>query len=277
MIVITGASAGIGRALAIQLHADGACLVLAARRIDKLDALNAELGGKHLCVRCDVAERGDCDALVAAAVERFGRIDTLVCNAGYGFVRRVHEMTDDEHLAMYRANVLGTTMPIRAAVPVLRRNDVADGWRGQVVIVSSAAARRGLPFFGVYSATKAAQLSLAEAMRVELAGDRIAVTSVHPIGTDTDFFSTAEKGSGAVIDTPGRGWAKQSVGHVARAIVAGIARPRPEVWPSRPSRWALALAATMPRLTDVVMRRQARSIERAQAGVSAPAAGRADA
>lgn len=265
VVLITGASAGIGAALARELHARGARLVLAARRLDRLEALNAELGGRHLSVAADVASDADCARIVDEAVRHFGRIDTLVCNAGYGLVRQVAETSDEEHLAMYRTNVIGTVGCLRATVPHLRRNEIRDGYRGQIVIVSSAAARRGLPFFGVYSATKAAQLSLAEAARAELAVDRIAVTSVHPIGTDTDFFTSAEKLSSATLDVPGRSPIRQSASRVARTMARAIERPRPEVWPFRPSRVALLLGSLMPRLTDVAMRRMAAKVAAAQA------------
>ena len=89
VVVITGASAGIGKALAEMLAPRGAKLVLAARRADRLDALNAALGGNHLSVVTDVAKREDCKCLIASSIERFGRIDTLVCNAGYGYYRLV--------------------------------------------------------------------------------------------------------------------------------------------------------------------------------------------
>ena len=125
-----------------------------------------------------------------------GGIDTLVCNAGYGSVRTVAETSHDEMRRMFETNVFGTTDCIHAAVPIMRKQELRDGWRGQIMIVSSAAAKRGLPFFGPYSATKAAQLSIAEALRVELKADRIAVTSVHPVGTNTEFFDTAEKQTG---------------------------------------------------------------------------------
>src|SRR5687767_9536752 len=96
VVVITGASAGIGRAVAEDLHRRGAKLVLSARRMGKLEELNATLGGGHLCVGCDVAVTEQCRGLIERAVERFGRIDTLVCNAGFGVVRTVAETTPEE-------------------------------------------------------------------------------------------------------------------------------------------------------------------------------------
>src|SRR3954452_1471035 len=90
-VVITGASAGIGKVLAESLAGAGARLVLAARRMDRLGAVRAQLGGPHLCICADVSKREDCEMLIARAVDHLGRIDTLVCNAGYGILRAVHE------------------------------------------------------------------------------------------------------------------------------------------------------------------------------------------
>src|SRR4051812_5371873 len=118
VVVITGASAGIGKALAEQLHAEGCRLTLAARRIDRLHTFNRSLGGVHLCLQVDVARPEDCRRLIDETVAHFGSIDTLVCNAGYGLVRRVDEMTAAELQAILATNVFGTTEPIRHAVPM---------------------------------------------------------------------------------------------------------------------------------------------------------------
>jgi short-subunit dehydrogenase len=260
-VVITGASAGIGKALAQELSRQGARLVLAARRLDKLEELNQSLGGRHLCVRCDVAVRHDCEQLIALADARLGRIDTLICNAGYALIRTVAEMSGEEMRAIFATNVFGTTDCIRAAAALMREQEPVDGWRGQVVIISSAAARRGLPLFGAYAATKAAQLSLAEALRVELRPRQIAVTSVQPIGTETDFFTSAETLSGRRVRTvEGDRW-HQPVEHVARRIVASVRCPCAEVWPKRITRWLLPLGMLMPGMTDRVMARHLRDLE----------------
>ena len=251
-VIVTGASAGIGRALAEELSRRGARLVLAARRADRLEELNRALGGKHLVVPTDVAVREQCEALVARALGHLGRLDTLVCNAGFGFLRPVAETGAAEIQRIFQTNVFGTTDCLRPAVAAMRAQAPRDGWRGQVVIVTSAVARRALPYFGAYSATKAAQLSLAEAMRVELRGDRIAVTSVHPVGTDTEFGDVSAAQSGGRRPET-RGEVRQSAHVVARAMVRGIERPRPEVWPLRPARWALGLAALLPRVADGVL------------------------
>src|SRR3954471_18572836 len=105
VVVITGASAGIGKALAQALHARGAKLALAARRLDRIDALNRQLGGAHLTLQPDVSDRAQCEAFVRRTVEHFGRLDTLVCNAGYGILRPVAESTPEEVLHMFQTNV----------------------------------------------------------------------------------------------------------------------------------------------------------------------------
>src|SRR5262245_37985744 len=101
VVVITGASAGSGKQLAIDLHARGGRLVLAARRAEKLTELNQQLGGRHLCVAADVAREDDCQRLTLAAEEQFGQIDTLVANAGYGFPAMMHEARYEQVMEIF--------------------------------------------------------------------------------------------------------------------------------------------------------------------------------
>jgi short-subunit dehydrogenase len=258
-IVITGASAGIGKALAEELARAGAKLVLSARRTDRLEQLNRALGDGHLVVRADVSRTEDCSALIEQSVSRFGRIDTLVCNAGYGIYKRVSQTTPQDTRAIVATNLLGTTDCIHFALPVMSRQEPREGLRGQIMIVSSCVARRGIPFLGMYSATKAAQLSLAEAMRVELGPLKIAVTSVHPIQTRTEFGEVAA--STGEITWP-RAPLEQTVDVVARKMVRAIARPRPEVWPSPVSRWVFCGGTLAPRAVDRMVARYRRQVER---------------
>jgi short-subunit dehydrogenase len=261
VVAISGASAGIGETLAKQLAERGAKLALCARRIEKLEALNQQLGGGHLIVRADVSKIEDCDAFIAATLGRFGRIDTLVCNAGYGMYKPAHEFTPQEMRDMFATNVFGTTDLIHAAIgPMLKQDVHADGWRGQIMIVSSAAARRAMPYLGPYSATKAAQLSLAEAMRVELKPAKIAVTSVHPIMTKTEFGQVAELAGQIKLPRGGDAFT-QTVDHVAKRMVAAIEKPCAEVWPHRISRWVLGSATLMPRVVDRMMSKYRGKIE----------------
>ena len=251
VVAITGASAGIGKELAQQLDASGAKLALCARRLDRLEELNQQLGNRHFVMRADVASPSDCGMFVLRTFDHFGRLDTLVANAGFGNYRLVHEMSGEDLRKMFATNVFGTTDLIHAAVPHMVRQPPRDGVRGQIMIVSSAAARRGVPYLGPYSATKAAQLSIAEALRVELKEKGIAVTSVHPVMTHTEFGDVAE--TPGAIKLPRVSGPRQTVDHVARKMIAAMQRPRPEVWPHSFTRVQLAFAALFPRIADFVM------------------------
>jgi 3-oxoacyl-[acyl-carrier protein] reductase len=255
VVVITGASAGIGLALARELAGQGAKLALCARRLEKLQEIGKELGEQHLMVRADVSKSEDCRNLIEQTMARFGRIDTLVCNAGYGAYKLVEETDDQETRRMFEVDVVGTTECIRFAVPHLRRQQVSGGWRGQIMIVSSAAGRRGTPFIGVYSGTKAAQLAIAEALRVELRDARIAVTTVHPTPTTTEFREVAEN-QGQYRIPPNEGMIKsQTAEHVAKVMAKAMARPRAEVWPHVLAGWALSLGTLWPGMMDRLLYR----------------------
>jgi short-subunit dehydrogenase len=257
-VAITGASAGIGRELAVALAGRGARLALAARRLDRLEELDRQLGGGHLTMRADVAVPEDCARFVAAAQAYFGRLDTLVCNAGRGLFRAIADTSAEEWRDILATNLIGTIDCVRAALPQMRKQELRDGWRGQVVIVSSCVARRAVPDIGAYCVTKAAQLSLGEALRVELRDERIAVTSVHPVGTDTEFGEAARQVSKVAVKPRLAIEPRQSAEKVAAAIVRAIVRPRAEVWPHRVSRWAFSLATLMPGTADRIMVSQRR-------------------
>lgn len=247
--VITGASAGIGRALAVELSERGGKLVLAARRLDRLEQLNSELGGAHACISADVSQPEACRKTVMLAVEKFGRVDTLVCNAGYGLIRAFDSMSPDDIKNLFQTNLFGTIDCCRAAIGVMKRQDLRDGIRGQIMIVSSACARRGLPYFSTYAASKAAQLSLAEGLRVELKPFGIAVTCVHPELVETDFFTSVQKVSGMnpCALAPGK---KSTPASCAHQMARAIERPRRELWPKPFSRAALTICTMIPGVAD---------------------------
>ena len=263
VVAVSGASAGIGAAVAEAVRFKEAKVAVCARRVEKLAEMHGYLmEGAWFYVRADVSKLEDCQMFIAATLEKFGRIDTLICNAGYGLYKKTADFTPAEMREMFATNVFGTTDLIHAAIPAMAKQEPRPGekYRGQIMIVSSAAARRGVPFLGPYSATKAAQLSIAEALRVELQPLRIAVTSVHPIMTKTEFGSVAESREGSAKLPRGERFT-QTVEHVARRMVAAIERPVPEVWPHRPSRWALGIATLFPRFADKMMSKYSRDIE----------------
>ena len=257
-IIITGASSGIGAATALELAQSGANLVLGARRVDRLEQVAAQcrpLGAHVEVLCCDVRSRTDVEALVTRAVEKFGRLDVMLANAGYGLLARVHETTDEQFDDIVATNVKGTWYAMRAAADVMLRQEpqgAGRSRRGHIIAVSSANGRRSLPLFGVYSMTKAAQLSLCQAMRVELLPQGVYVSSVHPLTTTTEFFEEVSRRS----HVRSRGFGRpQSAATVARKIAGLIRRPRPELWPVPGSAWLLTLSTALPGLTDRSMGR----------------------
>lgn len=250
VVIITGASSGIGAATALALAPHRVHLILGARRMDRLNAIAEQCraaGSTALALPCDVAQRPQVQALVQAALDGFSRLDVMIANAGFGYLAKIHQMPEPAFDEIVNTNVKGTWYAMQeAAVPMLRQQS------GHIIAISSAAARRGLPLYGVYSMTKAAQLSLVEAMRVELHSAGVYVSSVHPISTSTEFFQTASRLSGARSMGLGRA---QSAELVARKIVRLIAHPKPELWPHSLSRLALSFATMCPRFTDAAMRK----------------------
>jgi NADP-dependent 3-hydroxy acid dehydrogenase YdfG len=212
VLLITGASSGIGAATARAASADGYRLVLGARRKMELDRLARELGGadRALARRCDVADWADVEGLVEAALSRFGRIDAVFANAGFGAQRGFLEESVDHWKAMIDTNVLGVALTIRATLPhVLERDS------GHYVLTSSVAGRRVLPG-SLYSATKWAVSAIGEALRQELRrmheSERIRVTLIAPGMTDTEFFDEQPTGALAAED-------------IARVVIYALSQP----------------------------------------------------
>jgi NADP-dependent 3-hydroxy acid dehydrogenase YdfG len=212
VVLITGASSGIGAATARQAVAGGRRVVLAARREQQLTALAAELGGPEhaLAVRCDVAEWDDVQALTAATIEHFGRVDVVFANAGFGASRGFLNESVDHWRSMILTNVLGVALTIRATLPhLLERGD------GHYVLTSSVAGRRSIPG-SLYSATKWAVTGMGQNLRAELHQDHpdasVKVTLIEPGGVETPFF-----------DNPGSG--RLEADDVARAVLYAIDQP----------------------------------------------------
>jgi short-subunit dehydrogenase len=240
VVAVTGASAGIGRETALAFARQGAKLAVCARRLDRLEALAEAVqavGSECLVMAVDVGEQEQVRRFVEGAVARFGRLDVLVNNAGYGVRGRVEETPADAYERLMRVNYLGTVFGCQVAVPIMRRQG-----RGVIINVSSIVGHRAMPGGAAYGATKAAQIGLTEALRVELRGSGVHVSSVHPIGTETEFAAVATRESGGAAGGPIG--PQQSARDVARAIVRCAQRPRPEVYPYALSRawvWANAL------------------------------------
>jgi NADP-dependent 3-hydroxy acid dehydrogenase YdfG len=258
VVAITGASAGIGRACALAFAARGARVVLGARRVDLLETLALEIravNGEALVVPLDVAEQQQVEAFVRAAVDRYGRLDVLVNNAGYGVRGTIAATAPETHEQLMRVNYMGTVYGCLAAVPLMTRQG-----SGVIINVSSIVGHRSLPTGGAYAATKAAQISLTEALRVELHGTGVHACSVHPVGTETEFGAVQARLSGDPSPKPFG--PQQSAEKVARAIVGCAERPRPEIYPYWPSRAIVWVNAVAPGLVDYFAARAARTAGR---------------
>jgi len=186
-MLITGASSGIGAATARIAAADGYKLVLAARSEDKLAELADELGSDGaLTVPTDVTEWSEVEALAKAATDKYGRIDAVFANAGFGASRGFLEESPEQWKGMVLTNVYGVALTIRATLPILLEQD-----SGHYVITGSVAGRRNLPG-SLYSATKWAVGAIAESLRQELRQQHenhtIRVALLEPGMTDTPFF-----------------------------------------------------------------------------------------
>jgi short-subunit dehydrogenase len=182
-VIVTGASSGIGRATARFLARSGANVVLASRNKSKLEALAGEL--VPLATRAipvDVTERLSVEALMRRAAEDFGAIDVLVNNAGVGLFAPIADGNPDNARYLFDVNFWGSVNCIQAAVPYMR-----DQGGGHIVNVSSIAGHISPPYMGMYAATKHALAAVSDALRSELAGDRIGVTTVYPGLTETAF------------------------------------------------------------------------------------------
>lgn len=253
-IAITGASSGIGRATAVACARAGMLVAAAARREDRLKDLVTEIrgfGGRAIAVACDVVNPGECTALVDRTIAEFGSIYSVFANAGYGIEKPINDMTDEEWRSILETNFFGTLSTIRSALPAMLKAGT-----GHVLICTSCVSKIALPRFGAYTATKAAQDHVGRALRLELSGTGVHVSTVHPIGTTTEFqeVSALKSGRGTPASHTPRMFL-QTPERVAGAVVACLRRPRPEVWTSHATRLLFALGIAFPRLADGALAR----------------------
>ena len=208
VLLITGASTGIGAVTAHHAVARGWRVALGARSGDKLEALAGELGEESaLAHPCDVTEWPDQEAFVAATLERFGRLDAVFANAGFGAKRGFLEESPEQWRAMVLTNVLGVAYSIRAALPHFKQQNA-----GHFLLTSSVAGRRALPG-SLYSSTKWAVTGMGEALRQEVSDTPIKVTLIEPGMVDTPFFDNSP-GSGAL-----------QADDIARAVLYALDEP----------------------------------------------------
>ena len=223
VVVVTGGSAGIGRATARELLGVGARVVLGARRRERLDEIAREFPSNAVAVEMDVRSPEDANRLVQTALDRFGRLDALVANAGIGMYGGILDHTDEALTTMLDTNVAGTVWPIRAALPPM-----IEAGHGDIVIVASVAGFRGGADEAVYAATKFAQVGLAGSLDRELREKGIRVTVIGPAGTATEFAM----GSGRTEDMPELGFylRPEDIAFAIRTVLEQPHRLRTQYW-----------------------------------------------
>ena len=229
---------------------EGATVVLLARRADKLDALAAEVratGGRALAVAGDVTNATDMESFVRRAVEGFGRLDIMVCNAGIGYHGPLDESPTDVMRRLVDVNLMGTLYAARAALPVMRRQGT-----GHIIAVSSIVGRRGIGGSSVYSATKAAQIGFIEGLRAEFSGTNLRASVIYPVSTVTEFHEAIARDFGHTVTGKGP---KQSADRVAQAIVECMVNPRAEVYPFGHAKWLAVLSVVAPAQADKFVKR----------------------
>ena len=222
VVLITGASSGIGAALAREWARRGARVALAARRVEKLTSLANEIvaeGGEALAVVCDVTKEGDPDRAVAGVVGRWGRLDVVVANAGFGVAGRIGKLSPEDYRRQFETNFFGVLATVRAALPELAKSG------GRLGLVGSVSGLIGTPATSAYTASKFAVRGLALSLRPELAPLGISVTHLAPgfVASEIRFkdnFGALHEGA----RDPVPGWLVVPAEAAAREMVRAIDR-----------------------------------------------------
>jgi NAD(P)-dependent dehydrogenase (short-subunit alcohol dehydrogenase family) len=251
-VVITGASSGIGRCAATLLAARGASVVLSARRRDALDDLVRQIkaaGGEALAAPADVRSEPDLEAVLLAAVDRYGRVDTWVNNASIYAQGNVEDITVEEFRELLDVDLLGYIRGTRCALAQMRRQG-----HGGIIQVSSILARRGAAYFSAYAAAKAGLDGFTQSLRAELWGTGIQVSTVYLPPLDTPIYRHARGKFGTIPKPPPP--VSDPVA-AARAIARLAERPEPELVVGGFGHLYLALPRLPARLGDWILHRTA--------------------
>ena len=248
VVLVTGASQGIGRGVALAFAREGARLVLAARSADRLSQVQKEihdLGAEAVAVPTDVTSPAAVETLVTTAMDRFGRIDVLVNNAGIGRVGAVESETfeDDVHHTL-QASLFGMIHVTQRVLPILREQG-----SGAIVNMSSVMGRKAFARFGSYAIVMHAVSAFSDALRQELAGSNVQVSVIHPALTATDLLRDADE---AQMPGPFRHMTPLSPDDVGRSVVTAVRRNRPRVVLPRMANMLLLGEALSPRIGDLI-------------------------
>jgi short-subunit dehydrogenase len=221
--LITGASAGIGEALAREILARGGAAVLFARRAERVAALAAELGERAVAIPGDVTRDGDVARAIAAGRDRFGSLDSLVANAGFGVSGDVADLSLDDFRRQFETNVFGVLRSVQEPLPALRES------RGTIGIVGSVNGYVSIPGWSAYCMSKHAVRSLAACLRAELRASGVSVTHLAPGFIESDFRRTDNQSrlqEGSADPVPA--WLTMPADRAARAMVTAVLARRAE-------------------------------------------------
>jgi NADP-dependent 3-hydroxy acid dehydrogenase YdfG len=262
VVIITGASAGIGEAAAREFARSGARVALAARRAERLEALAGEIragGGEALAVPADLGRLADIQNLVQQTLARFGRVDVLFNNAGFGRLDWLEKLDPADIEALVAVNVLGVIQTARQVLPVMIRQR-----SGCIINMASVAGLIGTPTYSIYAASKFAVRGFSEALRREAAPWGIRVSVVCPGGVRTEFAAVARIRRKTRLSTPGP--LVLTPERVARVVVGLARHPRPPPvlvfpWLFRLPVW---LNYSFPRLADWIIQRRFTIAERGE-------------
>jgi short-subunit dehydrogenase len=254
VVVITGASKGIGAELARRLAAKGSKLVLAARSEKELEEVAAackKLGASVVTVKADVTTERDCQAIVAGAMVAYGRLDALVNNAGATMWARFEDIEDMEILKrIMDVNYMGAVYCTKHALPLLKQS------KGLIVGISSLAGRTGVPTRTGYSAAKHAMTGFFDSLRIELEDSGVAVTMIYPGFVATGIRENATGPDGKpILVSPVKEGEVMSVEDCARRIVTAMERREREVVMTARGKIGLILKVFAPSLIDRIARR----------------------
>lgn len=256
-VIVTGASSGIGRALAISLARRGAVLTIAARRGDRLDDVVREMERRSrravqpVAVTCDVSDAAQVSRLIGGTVERLGGVDLLVNNAGVSVYGEARRTSVADFAQVMSVNFFGALHCTLEVLPFMRRQE-----SGLIVNVASVAALHGVPYLAAYCASKSALVAFSQSLRAELSGTGVGVMIVYPGYTDTGIFGAEKKVGGAV--RPGGSYAGAE--GVAEAIVRAIERGRSDVVLSAQGNMLNLVRGVAPGVAERAMRALARKL-----------------
>jgi short-subunit dehydrogenase len=227
-VLITGASAGIGAELALQLAAAGAKLTLAARRVDRLEAVAQRIVAagytKPVCVACDVARDGELEHAVASAISAWGKLDIAIANAGFGVKGPIARLSLEDYRRQFETNVFGVLRTIYASLAEIVKA------KGNLVIVGSVAGWVASPGGSPYSMSKFALRALADAITPELRRSEVKVTLISPGFVVSDFRGVDNANVfHPDVDDPAPAWLSMPTDRAARQILRAVARGKREL------------------------------------------------